>query len=277
MNPLAQTADGAAGGQMRAPHEAGPALSFAPAPGAAPRRRMLRAQTGMEFKLLLRNGEQVGLTLVIPLLLLVFFNLPLLYSLPTARRIQFVVPSIIALAVMSAAFTGLAIGTGFERKYGVLKRLGATALPRSVLVGGKTLAVLMIEVLQVALICLLGLALAWHAAGNPALVLLLVVLGTVAFGGLGLLMAGTLRAEVTLAAANLVWLVLLFAGGIAVPLSKYPHAVHTVLQWLPSAALSDGLHQVMQTGGGFPVRPVLTLLVWAAVSVPAAARWFRWD
>ena len=98
-----------------------------------------------------------------------------------------------------------------------------------------------------------------------------------AFGGLGLLLAGTLRAEVTLAAANLVWLVLLFAGGIAIPLSKYPAGGRDVLQYLPSAALSDGLHQVLQRGAGVPVARVLTLLVWAAVAVPAAARWFRWE
>jgi ABC-2 type transport system permease protein len=251
--------------------------SFAPAPGAAPRSRMLRAQAGIEFRLLLRNGEQVGLTLVIPLLLLVFFNLPLLYSLDTPRRIDFVVPSIIALAVMSAAFTGLAIGTGFERKYGVLKRLGATALPRSVLLTGKTLAVLLLELVQVVLICAVGAALAWHPHGNAALVVVLVVLGTLAFGGLGLLLAGTLRAEVTLAAANLLWLVLLFAGGIAIPLSKYPSAARDVLQCLPSAALSDGLHQVLQHGGGIPLRALITLLAWAALALPAAARWFRWE
>ena len=251
--------------------------SFVPAPGAAPRSRMLRAQTAMEFRLLLRNGEQVGLTLVIPLLLLVFFNLPLLYSLDTPRRIDFVVPSVIALAVMSAAFTGLAIGTGFERKYAVLKRLGATALPRSVLLTGKTLAVLLLELVQLVLICAVGAALAWHPHGNPGFVVVLVVLGTLAFGGLGLLLAGTLRAEVTLAAANLLWLVLLFAGGIAIPLSKYPGAARDVLQFLPSAALSDGLHQVLQHGGGIPVRPLLTLVVWAGVALPAAARWFRWE
>jgi ABC-2 type transport system permease protein len=254
------------------------ATSYVPAPGAAPRSRMLGAQTAMEFRLLLRNGEQVGLTLVIPLLLLFFFNLPLLYSLDTPRRIDFVVPSIVALAVMSASFTGLAIGTGFERKYAVLKRLGATALPRSVLLGGKTLAVLLLEIVQIALISAFGLALGWHPHGDPLLVLLLVVAGTAAFGGLGLLVAGTLRAEVTLAAANLIWLVLLFAGGIAIPLTKYPHAVYDVLRFLPSAALSDGLHQVLQGhGGGLPVRAVLTLLGWAAVALPAAARWFRWE
>jgi ABC-2 type transport system permease protein len=251
--------------------------SFVPAPQAAPKSRMLAAQTAMEFRLLLRNGEQVGLTLIIPLLLLVFFNLPLLYSLGVERRIDFVVPSIIALAVMSAAFTGLAIGTGFERKYAVLKRLGATALPRAVLLGGKTVAVLLLEVVQVLLICALGLALAWHPHGNALLVLVMVALGTAAFGGLGLLLAGTLRAEMTLASANLLWLILLFGGGIAIPLTKYPHGVAQVLQYLPSAALSDGLHRVLQYGAGIPVHDLLTLLVWAAVALPAAARWFRWE
>jgi ABC-2 type transport system permease protein len=253
------------------------ALSFVPAPAAAPRGRMLAAQTAMEFKLLLRNGEQVLLSLLIPLLLLFFFNLPLLYSLDTPRRIDFVVPSIITLAIMSAAFTGLAIGTGFERKYAVLKRLGATALPRSVLVSGKTLAVLLLELVQIALVCGFGLALSWHPHGDPALALVLVVLGTLAFGGLGLLVAGTLRAEITLAAANLVWLVLMFAGGIAIPLSKFGTAGQDVLRYLPSAALSDGLHAILQHGDGLPVRDLLTLLVWAALAIPAAARWFRWE
>ncbi|MEO6886664.1 MAG: ABC transporter permease [Jatrophihabitantaceae bacterium] len=250
--------------------------SFVPAAGAAPRSRMLRAQTLMEFRLQLRNGEQVGLTLVIPMLLLFFFNLPLLYSLDSPRRIDFVVPSIIALAIMSAAFTGLAIGTGFERKYAVLKRLGATALPRSVLLGGKTLAVTLLEIVQILLVCALGFALAWHPHGNPLYVLVLIVLGTAAFGGLGLLVAGTLRAEVTLAAANLIWLILLFAGGIAIPLSEFGSA-ERILQYLPSAALADGLHQVLEYGHGLPIHDLLTLLVWTAIAMPAAARWFKWE
>jgi ABC-2 type transport system permease protein len=237
---------------------------------------MVLAQAGMELKLLLRNGEQVGLTLVIPLLLEVFFNLPLLYDLPTARRIDYVVPSILALAVMSAAFTGLAIGTGFERKYAVLKRLGATALPRSALIAGKTLAILGLELIQAALVCLLGAALGWHPHGNPVWAVVLIVLGTAAFGGLGLLVAGTLRAEVTLAVANLIWLVLLFAGDIAVPLAKYPGAAKDALQYLPSAALAEGLHKVFENGV-VPGAQLATLVVWAVVALPAAARFFRWE
>jgi ABC-2 type transport system permease protein len=159
----------------------------------------------------------------------------------------------------------------------VLKRLGATALPRSVLVGAKTLAVLLLELVQIVLICALGLALGWHPHGDPLYALLLVIVATAAFGGLGLLLAGTVRAEVTLAAANLVWLVLLFAGGIAIPLDRYPHTVAQVLQYLPSAALSDGLHRVLQHGGGIPAHDVVALFGWALVALPAAARWFRWE
>jgi ABC-2 type transport system permease protein len=253
-----------------------PQLSFAADAAAAPIGAMLRAQTAMELRLLLRNGEQVALTLVVPLLLEFFFNLPLLYSVGP-RRIDFVVPSILALSIMSAAFTGLAIGTGFERKYGVLKRLGTTALPRGVLIAAKTLAVLGLEVIQAALVCGLGFALGWRPHGDPAIVIVLLVVGTAAFGGLGLLVAGTLRAEVTLAGANLAWLILLFCGGIAIPLDKFPDGVRDVLQYLPSAALSTGLHRVLQDGQQLPLAPVLTLLAWAAVAAPAAARWFRWE
>ena len=251
-------------------------LTFAPAPGAASASSMLRAQTLMELKLSLRNGEQVGLTLLIPLLLEFFFNLPMLYSLD-GRRIDFVVPSVLALAVMSASFTGLSIGTGFERKYGVLKRLGATALPRHILLLGKTMAVLILQVFQATLICAFGLTLGWQLHGNAGWAVVLIIVATFTFGGLGLLLAGTVRAEVTLAAANLVWLVLLFAGGIAVPLSKYGGTARDVLQYLPSAALSDGLHDVLQHGHGLPLRETITLLVWGAVALPAAARWFKWE
>jgi ABC-2 type transport system permease protein len=156
-------------------------------------------------------------------------------------------------------------------------RHGATALPRSVPLLGKTLAELLPEVVQIVLISALGLALGWHPHGNPLLAAVLVVLGTATFCGLGLLVAGTLRAEVTLAAANLIWLILLFAGGIAIPLSKYPHAADDVLRFLPSAALSEGLHSVLQHGDGIPVRALLTLVVWTAIALPSAARWFRWE
>ncbi len=253
---------------------------FAPAPGAAPLPRMLAAQTVMELRLALRNGEQVLLTLLIPLLLTVLLVVEPFLGDVEGRRVDFVVPGVLALAITSAAFTGLAIGTGFERKYGVLKRLGATALPRSVLLLAKSGAVLCLELLQVALVGGLGLALGWRPHGGLAAVLgtvTLVAVGTAAFAGLGLLMAGTLRAEATLAAANLVWFLLLFFGGVLFPLSRFPAGLASVLEFLPTAALSEGLRDVLRDGVAVPTRAVLTLLAWAVLALGAAAATFKWE
>jgi ABC-2 type transport system permease protein len=146
-----------------------------------------------------------------------------------------------------------------------------------VLVSGKLAAVLMLEAIQLLLVCSLGFVLGWQPHGDPLVAVVLVVLGTAAFAGLALLLAGTLRAEVTLAAANLLWFVLLFGGGIAIPLSRFPDGVAAVLRLTPAAALSDGLHAVLQEGSALPVGPTLVLMVWAVASLMAAARWFRWE
>lgn len=251
--------------------------SLAPAPAAAPRGRMLRAQTLAELRLTLRNGEQVLLNLVIPLGLLVVLCKIDFVSLKGFEddRPGFAVPGVLALAVMSSAFTGQAIATGFERYYGVLKRLGATPLPRSVLLGAKTLGVLTVLVLQLVSISVLGLLLGWDPSGDVASAALLVVLGTAAFSGLGLLLGGTLRGLTSLAAANLLWFVLMGLGGVLYPLEETGGA-ERVLQYLPTAALSDGLRTLTSTGD-LVGRDVLTLAVWAVVSLTAAARAFRWE
>jgi ABC-2 type transport system permease protein len=250
---------------------------FAPAPGAAPRSRVIAAQTAYEIRTLLRNGEQLLLTLIIPVVLLLLFGATSLLELGTSDRVGFLAPGILALAVMSTAFTGQAIGTGFERRYGVLKRLGATPLSRSGLIAAKTLTVIAVEILQAVVIAVVALALGWHPHGNPLSVILLVLLGTAAFSGLGLLMAGTLRAEATLAAANLVYVLLLAVGGVIFPLTKFPPAARSVLELLPISALADGLRQVLQHGAALPVRDLLVLAVWALIALPAAARLFRWE
>jgi ABC-2 type transport system permease protein len=230
----------------------------------------------MELRLTLRNGEQLLLTMIIPTVLLILFASAPIANLPKPR-IDFLVPGIIALAVMSTAFTGQAIGTGFERRYGVLRRLGSTPLPRATLLMAKTISVLGIELLQVALLCVVGRLYGWSPHGNAAAVTGLVLLGTAAFSSLGLLMAGTLRAEATLAAANLVYLVLLVLGGVAFPLTDFSPRLRHVLELLPISALSGGLRVVLLAGGSVPLHDWITLLVWTILGATAAARWFRWD
>ncbi|WP_405732450.1 ABC transporter permease [Streptomyces sp. NBC_01537] len=251
--------------------------TFTPNPGAAPLPRMIGAQTALETRMLLRNGEQLLLTVIIPSLLLLLFSTVDVIDTGRGKSVDFLAPGILALAVMSTAFTGQAIATGFERRYGVLKRLGASPLPRWALMTAKTGSVLVTEILQIALLTVIALALGWSPHGNPLSVLLLLVLGTAAFSGLGLLMAGTLKAEATLAAANLVFLLLLVGGGVIVPLDKFPHGLRAALELLPITALSDGLRDVLQYGRDMPWGEAGILAVWAVLGLGAAARWFRWE
>lgn len=251
--------------------------TFGPRPGAASPRRMLQAQTGLEIRLVLRNGEQLLLTLVIPAVVLVVYANVELLGMARQARIDFVVPGVLALAALSTAFTGLAIATGFERRYGALKRLGASPLPRSALLAAKGLAVLAVEALQVALLGTVALAMGWDPHGSPLAVAVLMLAGTAAFAALGLLMAGTLRAEATLPAANLVYLLLLVCGGIAVPLDRFPDSARPVLEALPAGALADGLRDVLRDGAALPLGALSVLAAWAVVAGLLAARTFRWE
>lgn len=249
-------------------------LDFTPAPGRASTASMIWTQTKLEVLLTLRRGESVLLTLLIPLGLLIFFTEVHVLPASAGRPVDFLVPGIIALAVMSTGFTGLAIATGFERSYLVLKRLGATPLSRFALLTGKTLAVCVVELLQLALIVAVGYALGWHPHGSPVLVVLFTLLGTATFSGLGLLMAGALSAELTLAAANAVYLLLLLLGNVALDLTG---SVASVGRALPTGALAHGLRQVLQHGAGIPAQDLLVLLVWTVVGLAGAAATFRWE
>ncbi|MFF2203107.1 ABC transporter permease [Streptomyces sp. NPDC058145] len=251
--------------------------TYTPKPGAAPLPRMIAAQAALETRMLLRNGEQLLLTVVIPTLLLVLFSSVDIVDTGKGEAVDFLTPGVLALAVMSTAFTGQAIATGFERRYGVLKRLASSPLPRWGLMAAKTASVLVTEILQVILLTVIAFALGWSPHGNPFAVLLLLVLGTAAFSGLGLLMAGTLKAEATLAAANLVFLLLLVGGGVVVPLEKFGPAGQHVLGLLPISALSDGLRDVLRHGAGVPWGDLGILAVWAVLGLAAAGKFFRWE
>src|SRR4051795_12034172 len=180
--------------------------TFTPRPGAAPLRRQVLVQASMESRLMVRNGEQLLLALVIPLLVLVggvagAHRIGIHFD---ERAVDALTPGVLALAVMSTAFTSLAIATGFERRYGVIKRLGASPLPRSGLLMGKIGGLLVVEVMQVVVIGAVGLALGWHPRTSVVALLgaaLALLFGTFAFASLGLALAGSLRAEATLAAA----------------------------------------------------------------------------
>ncbi|GAB3788331.1 ABC transporter permease [Nocardioides ungokensis] len=251
--------------------------TFAPRPGAAPFHRMVAAQAAMEARLMLRNGEQLLLAVVIPVIVLIggvegAHRMGKTFAHPA---VDVFTPGVLALAVMSTAFTSLAIMTGFERRYGVIKRLGSSPLPRAGLLAGKVGALLLVEVLQFVVISIVALALGWDPDVDPLGAVLAFLLGTAAFASLGLLVAGVLRAEATLAAANLVYLLLLAGGAVVLPPSSYG-AFGSVVQWLPSGALGDAMRQAF-IDGRTSWLDLAVLLVWAVAGTFMTSRTFTWE
>jgi len=211
----------------------------------------------------------------IPVLLLVFFTLVPVLPTGTRHRVDFLAPGILALAVMSTAMVSLGIATAFERSYGVLKRLGATPLGRPVLLTAKIVSVIVVEIVQVVLLVSVALALGWRPHPSAGLAIVAVLLGTIGFAGIGLAMAGALRAEVTLAVANGTYVMLLLIGGVVFPLHELG-GLASFARLLPTAALSDALHTTLGSGSG-ATEGWVVLAVWATAAPVVAALSFKWE
>lgn len=249
-------------------------LDLSPAPGAAASGRRVWRQARTEAALLVRNGEQLLLALVIPIGALVLGRL-----LGGRLGLEFalLVPSVLALAVWSSAFTSLAIATGFERRYGVLERLASTPLTRTGLLLGKALSLLLVTAGQLLVLMVVAALLGWRPVLHPVPVLIGVLataLAGVGFAALALLLAGTLRAELTLGLANLIYLLLAAAGGVLIPLSGYPSGIRPVVAALPTAALAEALRGAGTGQAIWWALPVL--LGWALAAGVVTRKVFRW-
>ncbi|MFE9787042.1 ABC transporter permease [Nocardia salmonicida] len=247
--------------------------TFTPDPRPATRTTMLTAQTGLELKLLLRNGEQLLLTMFIPITLLVGLVL-LPFGDLGEHRVDRIVPMVMMTAVMSTAFTGQAIAVGFDRRYGALKRLGATPLPRWGVIAGKCAAVLIVVVLQAMLLGAIGVALGWRPGiGGLALGALVIALGTATFAAMGLLLGGTLKAEVVLALANILWFIMLGIASLVLVGDTLPTALTVIARLIPSGALAFALDTALS--GAIDWFGVAVLAVWGVVCGWLATRLFR--
>lgn len=247
--------------------------TFTPAPGRGRLGRMLLAQARTETVLTLRNGEQILLTVLIPVALLLAMGLMDVIPVPEPR-VGSATARILALAVISSAFTGQAIALGFDRRYGVLKRLAATALPRWLLVAGRVAAALSVVAVQVTIIAVVALLMGWRlpSATGVLWAVVLIVLGTLSFGALGVLLGGALRAEIVLALANIVWFGLLLVGGLSLGVDSLPAWLATVVDALPSAALAQALHDAVVDGAAPGVGHVTVLVVWGVAAGALATR-----
>lgn len=245
---------------------------------AAPASRRIAAQSAFELRAVLRNGEQVMVTVLLPLILLGGLARATFVALDTggATRIDLVTPGVLAFALMSSAFTSPAITTAFDRRNGVLRLMATTPLGPTGLLVGKLVAVLAVQVMQVVVIGGAAVALGWRPEPGgilPAVVAWL--LGTTAWGAAALLAAGRVRAEAVIALANLVLVVLAF-GGVVLPASVLPAGLAHVVGWLPSGALGESLRAAL-LHGTWAAGPLAVLAVWAVALSAAAARWFRWS
>jgi ABC-2 type transport system permease protein len=240
----------------------------------------LVAQSRAEVTMTLRRGESLLLTVGIPVLLLVFFSAVSVVSVPGTHRVDFVAPGVLSLCVMSTAMVSLGIATGFERGYGVLKRLFVTPLGRGRLLAAKVAGVAVVVAIQAAVVCAVAGVLGWQpnaTALTSVCAVVAVVLGVVAFGGIGLALAGRLRPEANLAAANGLYLVLLLTGGMVVPFSKLPGAVAAVAKVLPSGALTVALRDTLSASRGPSLATWLVLIAWAIAAPLLAALTFRFE
>jgi len=239
--------------------------------------RAIAAQLAMELRLTARRGESLLAMVVIPAAVLLFFaSVPVLAI--DGDVVGFLLPGSVALAIIAASLVNLGIATGYERHYGVLKRLGGSPLTRGDLVAAKLGAVLVVEIAQVALLLALAVGpLGWTPPGGaaPALAIAGVLLGTAAFAGLGLLLAGTLRAEGNLALANGLFIGSLLLGGVVVPVGHLPDSLAGLAMVLPAAALTDILRAATDGTGGAEASLVV-LGAWAVAAAGAATRFFRW-
>lgn len=245
--------------------------TFAPAPARAPMPAILRSQIRMELTLTARRGEAVVLAMGVPLLVLLGAGLTDVTTVPDGNRLGFVVPGVLALTVMSTAFTGQAITTGYERGYGVLKRLGASPLTRPGLLISKTAAVLALIVVQLLVLAAVGAAVGWRPHFGEILPALgVTVLATAAYSGLALLLASVLKPETTTGAATLIYVLMLAAGGI---MFTTPGAAVV----LPLAAHADALRATLSHAVAVPLKDWISLAAWAVVCVTAAVKNMRWE
>ncbi len=243
----------------------------------AARLQRVRAHAGFEARGLLSHGEQLLVSVVLPVLALVGLVLIDSPDLGDGPHVDLAVAGVLALALVSTAFTGQAIQLAYERRYGVLRLLGTTPLGRGGLLAAKALSVLAVLGVQVVVLGFTGLLLGWR----PVLVGLLpagvtMVLGAWAFVALAVVLGGSLRAEGVLALANLVWVLLLVGGGLVLPADQLPDGLGAVVSWLPSSALGDALRVALVDGRW--AWPDLSLLAaWALAASALAARVLRWD
>ena len=229
----------------------------------------------VDLRAAVRDNEQLLLTIGIPAVLLVFFSLVDVLPTGAGEPVDFLAPSVLALAVLSMAFVRLAIGLGFDRGFGAIRRFAATPLRVSEFWLAKFAVTVVLTTGQLVLLGGIALLLGWTPSPH-ALFPLTLTLGLITFVGLAFVAAGVTEGLKALALANAIYILLLLVSGIVFELDELPGWLEAGVKWLPSTALAE-LFRTGLGGSAGPSWAWTTLVVWAVASPLVAIRVFRYS
>ncbi len=222
-----------------------------------------------------RDGEQLLLTLGLPILLLIFFSKVDIVPTGDGEPVDFLAPGIISLALLSVAFVRLAIGLGFDRGFGAIKRLAITPLRVNEFLAAKLATSVVLFGVQLVLLVAIALAIGWRPQISITIPLV-VMLGLVAFSGLAFIVASIVEGLTSLALANALYIILLLLSGLVFELERMPGWLQAVVKLLPSTALAELLRSGFSgtSGAGWAWACLIT---WALGTPVLASRLFRWE
>jgi len=199
---------------------------------------------------------------------------------PGARYIDFLIPGLIGLTLMSSSMWGIGYVIVELRTKKLVKRMLATPMRRGDFLISFVLMRALFVLIEVPVLAGFGwIAFGVRVTGSPLLLLAISLLGAFAFAGLGLLVASRAQNVQTVGGLmNLVMMPMFVGSGVFFSASNFPDALQPFLRTLPLTALNDALRAVVNegAGAGAVARPMLILAVCGGVSFAAAVKLFRW-
>ncbi len=194
---------------------------------------------------------------------------------------DFLVPGIVAMMIMSNNLNGVAGQIASWRERGILRRMQSTPLRASTFIAGQITARLVLNGLQATIVLLIAsLIFGTQVNGSWAVLMMFVILGTLTFMAIGFIVAGVAKSpESAGPIAGFISFPLLFLGGIFFPISNMPEVIQPYVKLLPISHLSTAMRQVMNVGADLSVLwfDALLLSGWMIVAFIIASFTFKWE
>jgi ABC-2 type transport system permease protein len=243
--------------------------------------KILVSQIKLENRLFLREKEAIFWTLAFPVFLIALFGL--IWKDETwgdLSAINWLLPGIIVMALMTTCFLNNAMFIVEQREKGIFRRISLTPLKKHILIIGQLVNRYLIVLLQT--LILIALAVIFFGArvqGNLALFWVVLSIGALSFLALGFAIAGLIKSEKSAHPITMIiFFPLMFLGGCVFPIDAIPGFLHPFCEVLPSLHLNDALRAVVTGGTSFGEiwQDLLILGGWLVVCSAIAVKFFRW-